>query len=60
MSITLLTYVLYGLLYREKRERSIYAETDKCRKVCHFPNVLEFLPANKNGGRGEEKNRPLF
>ena len=26
----------------------------KCRKVCHFPNVLEFLPAD-----GTEKNTPI-
>ena len=24
----------------------------KCRKVCHFPNVLEFLPADD----AEKKN----
>ncbi len=26
----------------------------KCRKVCHFPNVLEFLPADNT-----EKNTPI-
>ena len=26
----------------------------KCRKVCHFPNVLEFLPAD-----GTEKSTPI-
>ena len=26
----------------------------KCRKVCHFPNVLEFLPAD-----GTEKHTPI-
>ena len=26
----------------------------KCRKVCHFPNVLEFLPAGDT-----EKNTPI-
>ena len=26
----------------------------KCRKVCHFPNVLEFLPADDT-----EKNTPI-
>ena len=26
----------------------------KCRKVCHFPNVLEFFPAD-----GTEKNTPI-
>ena len=27
----------------------------KCRKVCHFPNVLEFLPADDT----EKKARAL-
>ena len=26
----------------------------KCRKVCHFPNVLEFLPADNT-----EKKTPI-
>lgn len=26
----------------------------KCRKVCHFPNVLEFLPADDT-----EKKMPI-
>ena len=26
----------------------------KCRKVCHFPNVLEFLPADDT-----EKKKPI-
>ena len=26
----------------------------KCRKVCHFPNVLEFLPADDT-----EKKAPI-
>ena len=26
----------------------------KCRKVCHFPNVLEFLPADDT-----EKKTPI-
>ena len=26
----------------------------KCRKVCHFPNVLEFLPVD-----GTEKSTPI-
>ena len=25
----------------------------KCRKVCHFPDILEFRPSNEKGGRGE-------
>lgn len=28
----------------------------KCRKVCHFPNVLEFLPADDT----EKKNAHCF
>ena len=27
----------------------------KCRKVCHFPNVLEFLPADDT-----EKKAPII
>ena len=27
----------------------------KCRKVCHFPNVLEFLPADN-----AEKHTPII
>ena len=32
----------------------------KCRKVCHFPDILEFRPSNKNGGRGEEDEKEVI
>ena len=27
----------------------------KCRKVCHFPDILEFRPSNEKGGRGDKE-----
>lgn len=32
----------------------------KCRKVCHFPDILEFRPSNENGGRGEEYEKEVI
>ena len=32
----------------------------KCRKVCHFPDILEFRPSNKNGRRGEEDEKEVI
>ena len=32
----------------------------KCRKVCHFPDILEFRPSNENGGRGEEDEKEVI
>ncbi len=32
----------------------------KCRKVCHFPDILEFRPSNKNGRRGEEDEEVIL
>ena len=32
----------------------------KCRKVCHFPDILEFRPSNENGGRGEEDEKVVI
>ena len=43
------------LIISEKRERSNFMPRPvKCRKVCHFPNVLEFLPADDT-----EKKMPI-
>ena len=42
------------LLYYNKKG-AVYAKTNKnAEKVCHFPNVLEFLPADDN-----EKKTPI-
>ena len=35
---------LWGL--RKARKEQFMPRPVKCRKVCHFPNVLEFLPAD--------------
>lgn len=32
----------------------------KCRKVCHFPDILEFRPSNEKGGRGEEDEKEVI
>ena len=32
----------------------------KCRKVCNFPDILEFRPSNKNGRRGEEDEKEVI
>ena len=32
----------------------------KCRKVCHFPDILEFRPSNENVGRGEEDEKEVI
>lgn len=32
----------------------------KCRKVCHFPDILEFRPSNEKGGREEEDEKEVI
>ena len=44
------------LLYKKKQEKEQFMPRPvKCRKVCHFPNVLEFFPADDT-----EKKTPII
>ena len=56
MSKTLLTYAFYRtIIYiRKARREQFMPRPVKCRKVCHFPNVLEFFPSDEN-----EKKTPI-
>ena len=33
-----------ALLYKKSKKEQFMPRPVKCRKVCHFPNVLEFFP----------------
>lgn len=56
MSKTLLTYAFYrAIILRKARKEQYMPRPVKCRKVCHFPNVLEFLPADD-----AEKHTPII
>ena len=46
--------LLQGYYIRKARKEQFMPRPVKCRKVCHFPNVLEFLPAGDT-----EKNTPI-
>ena len=39
-------YIHKGHYIRKARKEQFMPRLVKCRKVCHFPNVLEFLPAD--------------
>ena len=43
-----------GLLYKKARKEQFMPRPVKCRKVCHFPQILEFLPADDT-----EKKTPI-
>ena len=48
--MTLRIYAAFGVSQtpniRKARKEQFMPRPVKCRKVCHFPNVLEFLPAD--------------